>query len=168
MEVLVRTVKDENGWLSCMSAYEVEYNGITFRTCEALFQWRRFTGFPDVQKEIFECKSPMGAKMIARKNRFKLNRGEKWDEAPQDLTVMEECLRLKLEQHPELKEKLLLTGNGEIIEDCTTHDRESARFWGKVKKDNKWIGENKLGIIWMKLRDELVTEKEQLDVDKSE
>ena len=62
---------------------------------------------------------------------------------------------LKLEQHPLLKKKLLDTGSAEIIEDCTTHDRESSRFWGAVKKDGIWVGENKLGNLWMEIRDEL-------------
>lgn len=157
MDIIVNKVKEENGWLSCMSAYKIEHDGIIFRTCEALFQWFRFSEFKDIQTQIIECKSPMGVKMIARKNRYKLNRGVKWDEAPEDLITMEKCLKLKLEQHLELKEKLLLTNNGRIIEDCTTHDRESARFWGMVNKDGQWLGENQLGNIWMKLRQELET-----------
>lgn len=39
-----------------------------------------------------------------------------------------QCLRLKLEQHPDLKQKLIETGDAIIIEDCTTHDREAARI----------------------------------------
>ena len=91
--------------------------------------------------------------MIARKNRELLGRGKKWDEAPSDIPLMKECLELKLEQHPELKDKLIETGNATIIEDCTTHDRESARFWGAVKKDGQWIGENVFGKLWMEIRD---------------
>ena len=97
----------------------------------------------------------MGAKMNARLNRNKLERGTIWDQAPEDIPRMKECLELKLVQHPELNQKLLDTGNNEIIEDCTTHDRESARFWGMVNSDNKWIGENQLGKIWMEIRDSL-------------
>lgn len=156
MEITITKVKEESGWLSCMSAYPVTYQGKQYRTCEALFQAQRFTNYPEIQKEIIECKSPMGAKMIARKNREKLNRGTKWDEAPSDIPLMKKCLKLKLEQHPELKDKLIATGNADIIEDCTTHDRESARFWGAVKKDGKWVGENVFGKIWMDIREELV------------
>lgn len=156
MEITITKVKEEGGWLSCMSAYPVSYQGGQYRTCEALFQAQRFTNHPEIQKEIIECKSPMGAKMIARKNREKLNRGKKWDEAPSDIQLMKKCLKLKLDQHPELKDKLIATGNADIIEDCTTHDRESARFWGAVKKDGKWIGENVFGKIWMEIREELV------------
>ncbi|MFZ1517678.1 MAG: NADAR family protein [Ignavibacteriaceae bacterium] len=156
MEKTITKVKEDNGWLSCMSPHPVTYNGVKYRTCEALFQSRRFNGYPEIQKEIIECKSPMGAKMIARKNREKLNRGVKWDEAPSDIPLMKECLELKLEQHPDMKEKLIATGKAKIIEDCTTHDRESARFWGAVRKDGQWIGENVFGKLWMEIREELV------------
>jgi len=156
MEITITKVKEESGWLSCMSPYPVDYAGKSYRTCEALFQALRFENHPEIQDEIINQKSPMGAKMKARKNRDKLNRGVKWDEDPSDIPLMKKCLKLKLEQHPELKEKLIATGNAEIIEDCTTHDRESARFWGAVKKDKEWIGENVFGKLWMEIREELV------------
>lgn len=159
MEITITKVKEEGGWLSCMSAYPVTYQGIQYKTCEALFQSLRFEGYPVIQKQIQECPSPMGAKMIARKNRDKLNRGVKWDEAPSDIPLMKKCLILKLEQHPELKENLIATGDAIIIEDCTTHDRESARFWGAVKLDGKWVGENIFGKLWMEIRKELIDEK---------
>ena len=155
MNLIVKKVKEENGWLSCMAAYSVKYNGLEFRTSEALFQWLRFQNHPDIQKEIHDAKSPMGAKMIARKHRVLLNRGENWDESPSDISLMKQCLLLKLEQHPELKEKLIKTEKAVIIEDCTTHDRESARFWGMVYKEGNWIGENVFGKIWMEIREEL-------------
>ena len=157
-EITITKVKEESGWLSCMSAYSVIFKEILYKTCEALFQALRFEGYPDIQKQIQECPSPMGAKMIARKNREKLNRRTKWDEAPSDIPLMKKCLMLKLEQHPELKEKLIATGDAIIIEDCTTHDRESARFWGAVKIDGKWVGENVFGKLWMEIRKELIDE----------
>jgi len=153
--ILINKVKEDNGYYSCMSSDSITYNGIKFKTSEAQFQWMRFEGHPEVQKEILEQKSPMGAKMKARKYRDKLNRGEKWDQAPEDIALMKKCLLLKLEQHPELKDKLLKSGSATIIEDCTTHDRESARFWGMVYKNGQWIGENMLGKIWMEIREEL-------------
>lgn len=162
-EITITKVKEESGWLSCMSAYPVVHNGIQYKTCEALFQVLRFGKYPDIQKEILECPSPMGAKMKARKNREKLNRGVKWDEAPSDIPLMKKCLKLKLEQHPELKDKLIATGNAKIIEDCTTHDRESARFWGAVKKNGKWIGENVFGKLWMEIKEELVNNNKKLN-----
>ena len=157
--ITITRVKEENGWLSCMSSHSVDYNGQSHRTAEALFQSLRFEGHPDIQKLIRDQKSPMGAKMKARKNKDLLGRGKMWDESQDDLTLMKSCLRLKLEQHPELKEKLLETGTATIIEDCTRHPRESAKFWGMVKSDNAWEGENNLGKLWMELRTEINNNK---------
>lgn len=138
-----------------MSPHPLTYNGVEFRTAEAMFQYVRFDGHPEVQKEILEQKSPMAAKMKARKNRALLNRGENWDDHSSDLLLMKQCLLLKLEQHPELKQELIKTGRDLILEDCTTHDRESARYWGMVCKKGQWIGENHLGKIWMDIRADL-------------
>jgi len=153
--ITVAKVKEPFGWLSCMSPHPVQYNCIDFRTAEALFQWLRFDQHPQVQKEIVDQKSPLAVKMKARKHRVLLNRGDKWDEHLDDLPRMKMYLELKLSQHPDLKTDLINTGNDYIIEDCTTHDRESARFWGMVKKDGQWIGDNQLGKIWMDIRDDV-------------
>lgn len=155
-EITISKVKEESGWLSCMSPYPVNFNGTRYKTCEALFQVLRFQGYPEIQKAIQECPSPMGAKMIARKNRELLGRGKMWDEDSGDIPLMKKCLMLKLEQHPALREKLIATGDAVIIEDCSTHDRESSRFWGAVKVDGEWVGKNVFGKLWMEIRDELV------------
>jgi predicted NAD-dependent protein-ADP-ribosyltransferase YbiA (DUF1768 family) len=94
--------------------------------------------------------------MIARRERDLLNRGEMWDYSDSDRPLMKQCLRLKLEQHPVLQQKLIETGDAIIIEDCTTHDREAARIWGAVKVNGEWIGQNILGQLWMELRSELL------------
>ncbi|MFA7420574.1 MAG: NADAR family protein [Melioribacteraceae bacterium] len=157
MEITITKVKEPSGWLSLMSPHPIQYEGKIFRTAEALFQWLRFQNHPDVQKIIIEQKSPMGAKMKARLNRALLNRSEKWDESEADLPLMKKCMELKIQQHPSLRVKLIETGDAIIIEDCTTHDRESARFWGAVKVDSEWVGNNILGKLWMEIRKELTT-----------
>jgi predicted NAD-dependent protein-ADP-ribosyltransferase YbiA (DUF1768 family) len=121
---------------------------------EALFQSLRFEGQPLIQEELRNCGSPMGAKMIARRERALLNRTGIWDYVESDRELMKRCLRLKLQQHPELELRLIETGEAIIIEDCTTHDREAARIWGQVKVKGKWVGQNILGQLWM----ELITE----------
>ena len=97
----------------------------------------------------------MAAKMKARKNRHHLHRGEEWDEAEEDIARMRLCLELKLQQHPDLKKKLLGTGDAQLIEDCTARPRGSAKFWGAVHEDGRWVGRNVLGTLWMELRSEL-------------
>jgi predicted NAD-dependent protein-ADP-ribosyltransferase YbiA (DUF1768 family) len=68
---------------------------------------------------------------------------------------MELVLWLKLEQHPDLEEKLLGTGESQIVEDCSRRPHGSGLFWGAALQDVRWVGENRLGKLWMKLREEL-------------
>jgi ribA/ribD-fused uncharacterized protein len=139
------------GWLGNMSAYPVEYEGKKYRTTEALFQCLRFED-EDVIEEIREQKSPMAAKMIAKKHKEKMvvEAG-----SMKDVKNMYRVLALKLEQHPDLREMLLKTEDRIIIEDCTRRDRGSARVWGAVLVDGEWEGKNYLGKLWMMLRNKL-------------
>jgi ribA/ribD-fused uncharacterized protein len=150
-------VKEPYGWLGNMYSNPIKYDGKTFRTPEALFQWIRFYDYPDVQNEIFAQRSPMGAKMKARINRHLLNRTGNWDEQEDDKDWMRVCLRLKVEQHPDIRKKLISTGDKILVENCSNRDRESSRFWGAVynSSSNCWEGHNILGNLWMELRDNL-------------
>lgn len=70
---------------------------------------------------------------------------EDWDDVK--VSIMEELLRLKIEQNPYVKKKLLQTGDYMIVEDSPKDD-----FWGWGLNRN---GQNNLGKLWMKLREEL-------------
>jgi hypothetical protein len=71
----------------------------------------------------------------------------------EDLDLMRKVLRLKLENHPALKEKLLaLPAEAVIIEDATRRHGESAGFWGMRLQNGIWSGQNWLGRLWMELR----------------
>lgn len=149
------------GWLGNMSPHPLQKDGVTYRTSEHLFQCMRFSSDPKIQEDIRSCLSPMGAKMRAKKYRSSLV-GKMCGIA--DLRRMEECLRLKCKQHPQVLQSLLKTGNAQLIEDCTgrPHDievdgRNHAKgqpFWGARwdKTSRLWVGQNALGAIWMKLR----------------
>lgn len=138
------------GWLGNMSPFPIEYEGVVWRTTEALFQALRFSD-PIIKEEIRLQKSPMAAKMIAKKNR------ELFVVCPmseEDLSNMRMCINLKLDQHPSLKEELVATGNSLIFEDVTSRgSRGSNLFWGAMMNDGKLIGSNELGKIWMSIRD---------------
>ena len=68
-----------------------------------------------------------------------------WDQ--KRIATMTYLVTQKFTQHPELKAKLLATGNAELIEGNTWHDH----FWGVC--DGR--GENHLGRILMMVRDNL-------------
>jgi ribA/ribD-fused uncharacterized protein len=151
MPVLIRKVKEPFGWLGNMSPHPVEWQGKEYRTSEALFQAMRFDN-EDVIEAIRAEKSPMAAKMVAKKHKHQMTI-EPCGEA--DLSNMRLCLRLKVEQHPELAEQLLATGDDRITEDCSKRKRGSALFWGAAFEGTDWVGENHLGRLWMELRDDL-------------
>lgn len=64
----------------------------------------------------------------------------------QQLAVMEDVLREKFRQHPDLREKLLATGNRRLI------NGGNSLLWGVHL--TTWKGQNQLGQLLMKLRDE--------------
>lgn len=71
-----------------------------------------------------------------------------WD--ARRLTVMENLLRQKFELNLDLKIKLLMTGNQELVQGGMRGDT----FWGKDKTGQ---GQNNLGLLMMKIRDEVRT-----------
>lgn len=152
-EIAFTKVKLPFGWLGNMSAFPVFFELKEYLTTEALFQALRFTNRPDIQELIRIEKSPMSAKMVAK------GKVELMDEnilySQKDIDNMRLCLRLKLEQHPELKEQLKATGNTTIIEDCSNRPHGSGLFWGAEKTENGWNGKNILGVLWMEERDKL-------------
>jgi len=140
------------GWLGNMSPYPVEYNGKTWRTTEALFQALRFED-EEIREVIRAEKSPMGAKMKAKKHKSLMNITPM---GHLDIENMRMCVKLKCEQHPGLVDQLLKTDGLPIYEDVTSRPRGSGLFWGAKKLDDgTWEGENILGKIWMEIRSEL-------------
>lgn len=145
-DVVIRKVREPYGWLGNMSPHPV---GI-WRTAEHAFQALRFADTSDVRKRILEATSPMAAKMIAKKHVSEMVVQPRSD---QDLATMRRILRLKLEQHPLLREALRATESRRIVEDCTARANNSGLFWGAARQaDGTWHGTNMLGVLWMEIR----------------
>lgn len=138
------------GWLGNMAPYPITWRGQSYRTTEALFQAMRFTD-PTIREMIRAEKSPMGAKMKAKGNSDKMVVVPCGDEDCQNMLT---CLELKLHFHPGLRRELAETGDAIITEDITArlHKGGNHRFWGAGLLDDEWVGENKLGQLWMSLR----------------
>ena len=66
-------------------------------------------------------------------------------------------MRQKFTRHLDLREKLLATGDAELIEGNTWRDMTWGAVWNKDK--GRWVGKNNLGRILMKVRDELKSQK---------
>ena len=128
-------------FLSNFYPCEVTYNGRTYSSVEVAFQCEKCANEED-RETISEMK-PVNAKRYGRK----IQQKENWHEIK--LKVMHELVRAKFEQNKDLKEKLLATGDAELVEGNYWHDK----FWGADIKTLE--GENHLGKILMSVRNEL-------------
>jgi ribA/ribD-fused uncharacterized protein len=119
----------------------VEYEGITYPSVEHAYQAAK-TLDRNERRRIAAIVEPDDAK---RAGRALPNQRKDWEQVK--LRVMEDCVRYKFMHHAELREKLLATGDAELIEGNTWNDR----YWGVCEGQ----GENHLGKILMKVRTEL-------------
>ena len=136
------------GWLGNMAPYPVTYGGKAWRTTEALFQALRFED-ESIQEAIRQEKSPMAAKMVAKRHKSKM---VVVPMGAADLDNMRLVLRLKLQAHPALRRQLLATGAARLVEDCSRRPHGSGLFWGAALREGRWVGENWLGRLWEELR----------------
>lgn len=149
-------VKLPYGWLSNMSPHKIEVQRgmnsfVVYFTAEHLFQCLRFDDFA-IRDQIMAPKSPMAAKMVAKKY---LDKAVVTPRSEQDLFNMKFVLMLKIRAYPDLAKALLETGDEEIVEDVTRRPNESGLYWGKALIDGQWQGHNQLGKLWMEVRDQL-------------
>jgi predicted NAD-dependent protein-ADP-ribosyltransferase YbiA (DUF1768 family) len=146
------------GWLGNMSPHPVFYQGAKWPTTEHLFQALRITD-PKRREEIRQLPSPMGAKMKAKgmRNANKNTPGflnhQELDNT--DINNMKMMLNLKIAQHDVLLRNLINTRERLIVEDIGARPGERAGFWGARKIDGIWVGQNRLGTMWMDLRKEI-------------
>jgi ribA/ribD-fused uncharacterized protein len=127
------------------SANVIKHEGLEFYTTEHYYHWNKFA---DVDTELAEvirlARSPAEAHRLARVHR---------DLIPTDwnhrkLDVMRSGLEMKLEQHPDVRAALKLTGDRRLIENSSDD-----LFWGIGRSGQ---GENWMGRLWMELRDEIL------------
>lgn len=143
----INNFKDEYRFLSNFYQFDFEYDGIVYHNAEAAFQAQKCKTVEE-KKEFALIKNPVIAK---RKGRSVKDLDiHEWNEKREK--IMLEILRVKF-SIPKLKEKLLKTGEAELIEGNTWHDN----YWGSCMCDrcNSKKKENNLGKILMTIRYEL-------------
>lgn len=126
-------------FLSNFYPSEIEFEGIKYPTNEHFFQAMK-TFDVDMRENIAAAPTPGKAKRLGRHCLLRSN----WEVVKENFMMT--GLRLKF-KNPELKEKLLATGNAIL---------EEGNWWG----DTYWgvcegVGKNRLGILLMGLREEL-------------
>ena len=125
------------------SAHAVEFRGELYPTSEHAYQAAKCTD-PAGQEEIRNARSPLQAKSLANE-KYKAAKDPDW--GSKKLAVLEEILRAKLAQHPEAQEALRKSGRQTIVEDSPTD-----YFWGEGADGS---GQNMLGKLWMRIRNEI-------------
>jgi len=128
-------------FLSNMYAAPFEWDGRSYRNSEAAFQSAKSLD-PAVRDTFSEMSGPV-AKRAGRKVQLRWD----WERVKDD--IMEEVVRAKFTQNPALLQKLLNTGDAQLIEGNRWRDS----YWGVDLTTGQ--GENHLGQILMKLRAEL-------------
>ncbi|GAB4516865.1 MAG: NADAR family protein [Anaerolineae bacterium] len=146
MSNAITQFRDDYHFLSNFFPADVSLDGVDYPTVEHAFQAAK-TFDADQRTAIRLARTPSSAKAMGRR----LKRREDWFDV--SLLILEELVREKFTRHPELGEKLLATGDAELIEGNTWKDRFYGCVWDA--KQNQWVGENHLGRILMKVRDDL-------------
>lgn len=139
MEYIV-SFSGEHRFLSNFYPVNVKYEGKTYRSVEHAYQAAK-TEDEGARKKIREAQTAGEAKRLGR--RVKMSDDFEYHK----VSVMKELLLQKF-KYPELKAKLLATGNSGLIEGNTWGDT----FWGVCAG----VGENHLGKLLMEVRAELV------------
>ena len=120
----------------------INYNGQKFANTETAYQFCKAETMGDDYRagRILQAETGLHAMRIASK----IQTDERWTRKKRQ--VMEELIKQKLRVCEKARKTLLDSDSKEIIED-TAHE-----YWGRGK-DGK--GQNTLGKIWMKLRDQI-------------
>jgi len=134
----IREFTGEYYWLSNFWPAPIEYLDETWPSTEHLFQALKTTNHGE-QEVVRLSPTPNKAKRAGRKVTLRPD----WDEVKDG--IMKRVLQLKFDQHPDLREKLLATGNARLFEGNWWGDR----YWG-VDKEGQ--GQNKLGLLLQEIR----------------
>lgn len=118
----------------------VEYRGVAYRNSEAAYQAQKTLNV----KTREEFTDLSGAE--AKKKGQTIDLRTDWDDVK--VTVMYEIVHNKFAQNPDIRDKLIATGNAEIVEGNHWNDT----FWGVCNG----TGKNMLGKILMRVRKEMV------------
>lgn len=145
--MVIDSFKNEFGFLSNFYEAPIYINGERYASVEHAYQAHK-TLDVDLKRIIRESKTPWLAKKLGRGATLRPD----WDDVKLDLMLS--FLREKF-RNPMLREMLVATEGYELIEGNTWGDR----FWGVYKG----FGENHLGKLLMKVREEVTIEKRQDD-----
>jgi len=136
--------RDEYGWMSNFSPHGVKLDGDFWPTVEHFFQAAKFTTTdPDHARAILRAPRAKEAARMGRDRGHRLR--PDWESVKDG--VMKRAVKCKFETHPDLREKLLATGDEELVEASPVD-----YYWGAGEDGS---GKNRLGHILMAVRAEI-------------
>lgn len=128
-------------WLSNMFPCEINIKGLRFMSVEAAYQASKYSHHPNIVKRFQNLPA-----IISKKYNQKLLAGDidiVSDFDQRKIKIMKFLVNEKF-KNPYLRQKLILTGDRELVEENNWHDT----FWGVCNGE----GENNLGKILMEIR----------------
>ncbi len=135
-------------YFSPYTAHAIEIDGVIYPTVEHAYQCSRYTD-PKIISEILMAKSPVKAWEASSK--YKHLQIPEFKDPEHKLKVMEKLMRLKAEQHEEIRKALVNSGDLEIVKHIVTYPPGDG-FWDD-SEDGK--GLNHIGKMWMKIREDV-------------
>ena len=139
MSEVIDQFRGEFHWLSNFYSCSVHYEGLTFGNTEAAFQAAKCLDMKE--RERFFGLSGGQAKRLGKRVELRPD----WEDVKID--IMRQVLKSKFNQNPELRKKLIATGDTELIEGNNWGDT----FYGVCRG----VGLNHLGKILMEVRKEI-------------
>ena len=136
------SVKDAYGEFSNFALFPIVIDGVDWPTSEHYYQAHKYTD-PEIMEKVRRAKTPMEAALMGRDPN--IPKREDWD-TYKDI-AMETAVRAKLYQYESLRILLKSTGTTFMYE----HTKNDC-YWGDC---GDRTGKNKLGLLLMKLREEI-------------
>jgi ribA/ribD-fused uncharacterized protein len=135
-------------YFSPYTAHAIEIGGVVYPTVEHAYQCARYTDSA-VREEIRAARSPVKAWETSSK--YKSTQIPEFKDEAFKLRVMKDLMRKKAEQHEEVRQALLDSGNKEIVKHIYTYPPGDG-FWDDGEHGE---GANHMGRMWMEIREEL-------------
>lgn len=136
---MIDNFKGKYRFLSNFHPFLMKYDGIVYYNSEAAFQAQKTLDLK--KREEFSTLSPAQAKALGRTVKLRPD----WEKVKDG--IMENICRVKFSDDDRMKNLLLSTGDEELVEGNFHGDK----YWGVCEG----VGLNKLGLIIMKIREEL-------------
>ncbi len=133
-------------YFSPYTGHALEIDGVVYPTIEHAYQCARYDN-SEIRKEIREASSAVNAWKTSCKYKDQQKEGFR----ERKFETMKSFMRIKLEQHEDVKNALQESGNQIIVK----HIISGPPGDGVWDDGADRLGENRMGKMWMELRDEI-------------